>query len=89
MSRLQDVAVDPQALAAECFVDTPDNFGGAFKAAASPIRFPGLSTAPRGPAPWLGQHTREVLLEAGYAPEAVDALLQSGAVAQGSAPVNP
>ncbi len=88
MSRLSDVAFDPQAVAAGCFVDTPDNWGGAFKAAASPIRFPGISTAPRGPAPWLGQHTREVLIEAGYAPDAVDALLRSGAVAQGSAPVD-
>ena len=89
MSRLGDVTADVQAEAAGCFVDTPDNWGGAFRATATPIRFPETPIAPRGPAPWLGQHTREVLIEAGYAPEAVDALLASGAAGQGSAPIKP
>jgi alpha-methylacyl-CoA racemase len=35
----------------------------------------------RAPGPGLGQHTREVLAEAGYASAEVDALLESGAVA--------
>ena len=89
MSRLSDVSSDAQAEAAGCFVETPDSWGGAFRAAATPVRFPDTPIAPKGPAPWLGQHTREVLIEAGYAPEAVDALLHSGAAGQGSAPVNP
>lgn len=74
MSTLDDVAADPQAHAAGCFVSTPDRFGGAFIAPATPIRFPGLDVGPRGPAPDLGQHTREVLEEAGLAPEAVESL---------------
>ena len=32
---------------------------------------------------------KQVLIEAGYAPEAVDALLASGAAGQGSAPIKP
>jgi crotonobetainyl-CoA:carnitine CoA-transferase CaiB-like acyl-CoA transferase len=35
----------------------------------------------RGPGPGLGEHTRRVLAEAGFAPEEIDALLESGAVA--------
>jgi alpha-methylacyl-CoA racemase len=35
----------------------------------------------RAPGPGLGEHTREVLAEAGYPPAEIDALLQSGAVA--------
>ena len=31
-------------------------------------------------APWLGEHTREVLAESGYAEAEIDALLASGAV---------
>ena len=74
MSTLDDVIVDPQIRAAGCFVATPDNFGGAFEAPATPIRFPGLDIEPRRPAPGLGQHTREVLQEAGLPPKTVETL---------------
>jgi crotonobetainyl-CoA:carnitine CoA-transferase CaiB-like acyl-CoA transferase len=74
MSNLDEVSIDPQARAAGCFVVTPDRFGGAFEAPATPIRFPGLDIEPRGPAPALGEHTREVLTEAGLSPDKVDAL---------------
>jgi crotonobetainyl-CoA:carnitine CoA-transferase CaiB-like acyl-CoA transferase len=43
------------------------------------VRFPGLDTSPRGPAPKLGQHTREVLRELGYADEAIEAMIAAGA----------
>jgi crotonobetainyl-CoA:carnitine CoA-transferase CaiB-like acyl-CoA transferase len=62
MATLDEVTTDPQARDAGCFVVTPDRFGGAFEAPATPIRFPGLEIEPRRPAPELGEHTREVLL---------------------------
>jgi crotonobetainyl-CoA:carnitine CoA-transferase CaiB-like acyl-CoA transferase len=68
MATLDEVTIDPQARAAGCFVVTPDQWGGAFEAPATPIRFHGLEVGPRGPAPLLGQHTREVLEEIGMAP---------------------
>ncbi|HEY2709318.1 MAG TPA: CoA transferase [Caulobacteraceae bacterium] len=74
MSTLDDLTIDPQVRDAGCFVVTPDRFGGAFEAPATPIRFPGLEIEPQRPAPDLGQHTREVLLEAGMSEAAVDAL---------------
>jgi crotonobetainyl-CoA:carnitine CoA-transferase CaiB-like acyl-CoA transferase len=43
---------------------------------------PGATSGGR-PAPALGQHTREVLAEAGYAAEAVEALLSAGVAAAG------
>jgi crotonobetainyl-CoA:carnitine CoA-transferase CaiB-like acyl-CoA transferase len=57
--------------------------------AERPVRLLGvpfkLSRTPadpvRAPAPGLGEHTRAVLAEAGYSPEEIDALLESGAVA--------
>jgi len=79
MTTLDDFVDDPQAHEAGCFVDTPDGWGGSFKAPAAPVRFPTTPTGPAGPAPKLGEHTREVLLAAGYAPAAVDALISSGA----------
>ena len=67
MTSLDDFVNDPQAHEAGCFVETPDGWGGAFMAPASPVRFPGCrNQAGRVPAPKLGEHTREVLAEAGY-----------------------
>jgi crotonobetainyl-CoA:carnitine CoA-transferase CaiB-like acyl-CoA transferase len=79
MTTLDDFVNDPQAHEAGCFVETPDGWGGSFPAPAAPARFPGTPTGPAGPAPKLGEHTREVLLQAGYAPAAVEALIASGA----------
>ena len=83
MATLAEVAADLQAHAAGCFVTTPDGRGGAFPAPAAPVRFPGLDQAPGGAAPRLGQHTREVLGEAGYGARDVEGLLAGGAAVQG------
>ena len=82
MATPAEVAADPQAHAAGCFREIPDNWGGAFRQPAAPVRFPGAGEPVTRAAPLLGQHTREVLIEAGYAPEAVEALLTSGVVGQ-------
>lgn len=76
-----EVAQDPYAEAAGCFVETPTGRGGIFRAPAGPVRFPGADDGPKGPAPELGQHTREVLTEAGYGQAEIDALFRSGAAA--------
>jgi crotonobetainyl-CoA:carnitine CoA-transferase CaiB-like acyl-CoA transferase len=78
MTTLDDFVNDPQAHEAGCFVDTPDGWGGSFPAPAAPARFPGTPTGPAGPAPKLGEHTREVLLEAGYDAASVDRLYAAG-----------
>jgi len=83
MSTPAEVTADPQAIAAGCFVTTPDPWGGSFPAPATPVRFPGAPMSPARPAPGLGQHTREVLAQAGVAPQAIEALLRSGAAAEG------
>ncbi|WP_309607093.1 CoA transferase [Phenylobacterium sp.] len=79
MATLDEVVADPTAHEAGCFVETPDGWGGSFLAPAAPARFPGTPTGPAGPAPKLGEHTRQVLAEAGYDPAAVDALIAAGA----------
>ncbi|HEX4712743.1 CoA transferase [Phenylobacterium sp.] len=79
MATLSDVVADPTAHEAGCFVETPDGWGGSFKAPAAPVRFPATTTGPTGPAPRLGEHTREVLAEAGYDQAAVEALIAGGA----------
>jgi crotonobetainyl-CoA:carnitine CoA-transferase CaiB-like acyl-CoA transferase len=65
MESLAELEMNPQAHEAGCFVEVPDGWGGSFWSPASPVRFPGVDTSPRGPAPKLGEHTLEVLQEAG------------------------
>ncbi len=73
-----EVTADPQAEAAGCFTTIPDGQGGAFRVPASPARFHGADTPPRGPAPTLGQHTDEVLIEVGYSAAEVASLRAAG-----------
>jgi crotonobetainyl-CoA:carnitine CoA-transferase CaiB-like acyl-CoA transferase len=68
MSTLDEVATDEQTREAGCFVVTPDRWGGAFEAPATPIRFSGLEVGPQRPAPDLGEHNREVFEEIGHPP---------------------
>jgi crotonobetainyl-CoA:carnitine CoA-transferase CaiB-like acyl-CoA transferase len=82
METLMELEMNPQAHEAGIFVETPDGWGGSFYGPASPVRFPGVDTAPRRPAPKLGEHTREVLLELGYDEAQVTAMLAAGAALQ-------
>jgi crotonobetainyl-CoA:carnitine CoA-transferase CaiB-like acyl-CoA transferase len=75
----RDTAADPLAEAAGCFVDITDADGVEYRQPASPARFAGFDDTPKRPAPKLGQHTREVLAEAGYAEGEIDRLIADGA----------
>jgi crotonobetainyl-CoA:carnitine CoA-transferase CaiB-like acyl-CoA transferase len=77
-----DIARDPYAHAAGCFVEVEDASGERFLAPASPARFPGADDGPKRPAPLLGQHTREILREAGYPDEQIETLLETGIAVQ-------
>jgi crotonobetainyl-CoA:carnitine CoA-transferase CaiB-like acyl-CoA transferase len=85
-----DEALDSELVAAREMVVEVEQPG-----ADRPVRLLGvpfkLSRTPgdpsRAPGPGLGQHTREILAEAGYAPTEIDALLESGAVAGPADPV--
>ncbi len=60
--------------------DVQSNDGAAFRLPAPPMQFGGEAAAPRGPAPELGQHTEEILLELGRDWDAIGALRGSGAL---------
>ena len=55
---------------------------------AVPSEWSGTPPGPRTPVPLLGQHTAEVLREAGYSPAEIDALMAAGA-ARGAKQENP
>ncbi len=52
--------------------------GSQYRIVAAPVHFSGHTTAPPGPAPELGQHTEEVLLESGLDWETIGALREGG-----------
>lgn len=74
LASLADMAASEQAAAAGCFFEVDNGWGGQMLSPASPARFPEGAPAVTRPAPKLGQHTREVLLEAGLSLAEVEAL---------------
>jgi crotonobetainyl-CoA:carnitine CoA-transferase CaiB-like acyl-CoA transferase len=78
---LADVAVDPQVHAAGGIVQTPGKGGiGSFASPAAPANFHGVDDGPKGPAPTLGEHTRQVLESIGYTAAQIDGLYADKAV---------
>ena len=75
---VEEVTTDPQAEAIEAFASTTLPDGRPLRIVKSPVRFAGTPAAVQGPAPELGQHTEEVLLEAGYAWEDIARLKDAG-----------
>lgn len=76
---------DPQARAREMIVETEHPRAGRVRALGSPVKFHSTPCTVRRPAPLLGQHSRQVLLEAGYDEESIDALLEQGVIEEPSA----
>lgn len=62
---LDDIHEDPHVQAVELFVDAEHPFSGPYRIVRSPIRFSASPFKVRRHAPMLGQHTEEVLAEAG------------------------
>ena len=76
-----EVAADPQVRAAGALVEVADGAGGSNLSPAAPAVFPGLEAGVRPPSPALGQHTREILAQAGYAEAEITAMYEAGAAA--------
>ena len=77
----RDVMNDPQVQAREMVVETKHPTLGTIHTLGTPIKLGATPLRPGRPAPLLGQHTDEVLAEAGYGQEAIAALRASRAVA--------
>jgi len=81
---VSEVAADPHLDAVGAFPELEHPVVGTFRTVAVPMRVRGADLAPRGPAPELGQHTREVLLELGMSAAEVDTAVADGVVGAGS-----
>jgi crotonobetainyl-CoA:carnitine CoA-transferase CaiB-like acyl-CoA transferase len=69
---------DPHIKARQMVVDIDHPKIGPMKAIGLPLKSTGDLTAIRAPAPWLGQHSEEILRGMGYAPGEIDTLFQDG-----------
>jgi crotonobetainyl-CoA:carnitine CoA-transferase CaiB-like acyl-CoA transferase len=72
---MMDVLGDPQALANNYLVDYDHPSFGRMRMPGYPVTFGAHTAGPVAPAPELGEHTREVLMELGYSPEQVENLI--------------
>lgn len=79
INRIADLATDEQAVAAGAVIETanPDMP----RSLAAPIRLGCGPPRPAGPAPALGQHTDEILREAGFSAAEIASLRTSGGAA--------
>jgi len=71
----------PQVLANGILMESDHPEAGRLRQARNPAQFSATSSELRFGAPRLGEHTREILAEAGYAAREIEAMLESGAVA--------
>lgn len=72
----------PQTLARDMVVETVHPQAGPTRGVGCPIHFSATPTPASTAAPLLGQHTRELLREAGYGDAQIDELIDEGVVAQ-------
>lgn len=78
---LDDVMADPQIRHNEMIVSLPHPALGHVEVTGVPMHFGGTPAAVRRPPPLQGEHTREVLAEAGYDAAEIDAMIAQGFVA--------
>ena len=69
---------DPHVAARDMIAEVHHPVIGPMRTIAPPTKFGDLPYEVRGPAPWLGQHTTEVLREIGYTDEEIKRLYADG-----------
>jgi crotonobetainyl-CoA:carnitine CoA-transferase CaiB-like acyl-CoA transferase len=84
MNTLDGVLDDPHLAAVGFFQHMTHPSEGAIRVPGIPVRVDGEQGQVRRPAPRLGEHTREVLTEAGLSGAEIDALCRSGAALDGA-----
>ncbi len=77
---IAEMHADPQALAREMVVETEHSTVGPVKTIGLPIKFSETPGGVAAGAPRLGEHSREILAEHGYATDEIDRLIAAKAV---------
>jgi crotonobetainyl-CoA:carnitine CoA-transferase CaiB-like acyl-CoA transferase len=80
INEIEDLEKDPQLQARQMIIETEHESGLKLKGVGIPIKFSESKPDIPGPAPAVGQDSIEVLKEAGYSEERINALLEKGIV---------
>ena len=75
---------DPQTVARDMVVNVDHPIAGSVETIGAPVKFSATPGGVRSAAPVMGQHTQQILEEAGYGHEEIDGLINSGATASQS-----
>jgi crotonobetainyl-CoA:carnitine CoA-transferase CaiB-like acyl-CoA transferase len=75
-----ETLADPHVVARDMVVDLDHPIIGPMRTVGTGARFSGLDFEVRGPAPWLGQHTREVLGERGVSEDEIARLFDDDVI---------
>jgi crotonobetainyl-CoA:carnitine CoA-transferase CaiB-like acyl-CoA transferase len=75
-----DLLRHPQVMASDMIVEQDHPRAGRFKTIATPVKLGATPGSIRTPAPALGEHSRDVLGEAGFTRDEIDALAASGTI---------
>jgi crotonobetainyl-CoA:carnitine CoA-transferase CaiB-like acyl-CoA transferase len=75
-----EITNDPQAIQNDFFVKLDHPNAGEIRLVASPVKFSETKAGVKGPAPQVGQHTEEILLETGYTWDDITRLKDEGAI---------
>ena len=79
---VKQMAEHPQTIARDMIRDVPGGDRPDMRAIGHPVKFSDAETNINCPAPRIGEHTRDVMLESGFSAEEADGLIASGAVHQ-------
>jgi crotonobetainyl-CoA:carnitine CoA-transferase CaiB-like acyl-CoA transferase len=80
VQNLDEVLVDPQALANDYVIDFDHPHLGNVKLPGFPIHFSANSAGTHSPAPGLGEHTDQVLDDMGYSQDQISRLKQENII---------
>jgi len=79
---IMEMHQDPQTIARNMVPEVEHPIAGTMQTIGLPVKFSQTPGGVNTPAPLLGQHTLEVLVEAGYSEDEAHALLESGSATQ-------
>jgi crotonobetainyl-CoA:carnitine CoA-transferase CaiB-like acyl-CoA transferase len=75
---IDEMHADPQTIARDMVPEVDHPVAGTVKTIGAPVKFHGTPGGVKRPAPLLGQHTEEVLAEAGFSADEIRAIIDAG-----------